>query len=56
MAATLPRKESSKEFMTRQLAREEESELWEEMKEAGVGGIFSRGGKEVSEITFYRLV
>jgi len=52
---SLSRKES-KEFTTRRLVREEESDLWKEMKEAGVGGIFSRGGEEVSEITLYRLV
>ena len=40
---------------SRQLARGEDSELWEEMKESGMGGIFSKG-EEVSEITFYRLV
>ena len=41
--------------MPRQLAREEESELWEEMKEAGVGGIFEKSGEEVAKITLYRL-
>ena len=38
----------------RQLVRKDELELWEEMKKAGVGGIFSRSGDEVSEITLYR--
>ena len=41
--------------LPRQLAREEESELWEEMKEAGVGGIFEKSGEEVAKITLYRL-
>jgi len=45
-----------KEFQTRQLCKEEEPELWEEMKEEGVLGIFSKAGKEVAEITFFRLV
>ena len=45
-----------KRIFLRQLAREDESELWEEMKKAGVEGIFSRRGDEVSEITLYRLV
>ena len=40
---------------SRQLARGEDTELWEEMKASGMGGIFSKG-EEVSEITFYRLV
>ena len=40
----------------RQLVKEEEPKLWEEMKEAGVGGIFSKGGGEVTEVTCYRFV
>ena len=47
---------SSELKFSRRLVREDESELWEEMKEAGVGGIFSKGGEEFSEITLYRLV
>ena len=42
--------------ISRLLVKEEESELWEEMKEAGVGGIFSKGGGEVAEVTCYRFV
>ena len=42
------------DMFRRQLCKEEEPELWEEMKEEGVLGIFSKAGKEVAEITFFR--
>ena len=42
------------DMFRRQLCKEEEPELWEEMKEEGVLGIFSKAGKEVAEISFFR--
>ena len=42
------------DMFRRQLCKEEEPELWEEMKEEGVLGTFSKAGKEVAEITFFR--